>query len=160
MDNSTAKNPQEIPQLFVAAWNAKNAKSLAELFEENAEFINVTGLWWHDRASIQKAHQYGFEKIFKLSSLQLIRTKLTILNEDLAIVHARMKLEGQTSTKEVPKPGVRKNIFTFVVRKQKITGNWLVVASQNTDIIPNMETLVNDQAGSLIPTDYSKEAGN
>jgi uncharacterized protein (TIGR02246 family) len=157
MDLPKAYQPEDIPVLFVQAWNAKNAKHLAGLYEEHAEFINVTGLWWHDRKAIEKAHQYGFDKIFKHSKLELIRSKVTSLSDQLALVHARMKLEGQSPTKAVPHPGARKNIFTFVLRKQVESSSWLCIASQNTDIIPNMETLVNDQNEKLVPTDYRKE---
>ena len=50
-----AKRPEQIPSLFEDAWNKRDADALALLFDEDAEFVNVAGLWWHDRASIRKA---------------------------------------------------------------------------------------------------------
>jgi hypothetical protein len=29
------------------------------LFVDDADFANVVGPWWHNKADIQKAHQYG-----------------------------------------------------------------------------------------------------
>lgn len=60
--------PEQIPSLFAEAWNARNPDALAALFDEDAEFVNVTGLWWRDRASIRRAHAYGLERIFNQAS--------------------------------------------------------------------------------------------
>ncbi len=35
-----------MPHAFAKAWNARNPDQLAALFEPEAEFVNVTGLWW------------------------------------------------------------------------------------------------------------------
>ncbi len=92
---------------------------LASLFDEDAEFINVTGLWWHKRNDIEKAHAYGLKTIFSHSTLSLIRLKVKYLSEEVAVLQAKMKLSGQRSTPTVEKPGTRKNIFTFVVHKKR-----------------------------------------
>ena len=46
--------PADVPVLFAQAWNAHDADALASLFDEDAEFVNRTGLCWHDRESIRK----------------------------------------------------------------------------------------------------------
>src|SRR5690554_2284302 len=88
--------PESIPEAFVESWNRKDAKALAGIFDEDAEFVNVVGLWWHDRSAIERAHAYGFERIFPDSTMGLIRTKVKYLGEDVAVVHARMRLTGQS----------------------------------------------------------------
>src|SRR5690606_17141392 len=50
-----ARRPDEIPLLFADAWNARDPDALASLFDEDAEFVNVTGRWWHDRAAVRSA---------------------------------------------------------------------------------------------------------
>ena len=57
------RSPEEIPALFARAWNDRDPDALASLFDEDAEFVNVTGLCWHDRESIRKAHAHGLERI-------------------------------------------------------------------------------------------------
>ena len=79
------------------AWNKKDPDALASLFDSHAEFVNVTGLWWHDRASIRKAHAYGLERIFNASTLAVDELRLNQLSDDVAIVHAAMTLSGQTA---------------------------------------------------------------
>jgi uncharacterized protein (TIGR02246 family) len=41
--------PERIADIWMRAWNRRDADRLAALFEADAEFVNVTGLWWHDR---------------------------------------------------------------------------------------------------------------
>ncbi|MEM6376904.1 MAG: SgcJ/EcaC family oxidoreductase, partial [Bacteroidota bacterium] len=53
------QSPEAIVQTFVDGWNEKDAEKLASIFVEQAEFVNVTGLWWHNKPRIYKAHEYG-----------------------------------------------------------------------------------------------------
>ena len=66
--------PLAVADAFAAAWNDYDAEALAGLFVEDAEFVNVVGLWWHDREHIRQAHAYGFRKIFRNSHMKLGRT--------------------------------------------------------------------------------------
>ncbi|HET8860974.1 SgcJ/EcaC family oxidoreductase [Marivirga sp.] len=148
--------PEDIPNTFVKAWNLKDAKMLASIFDEDAEFINVTGLWWHDRKSIFKAHDYGLKVIFKDSELSIRKTKVKYLSDKIAVVNARVHLEGQTSING-KNAQARNTIFTFVVH-QKENGNWSCASAQNTDIVPAKETHIVDEEGNIEAVDYSSNS--
>lgn len=152
MDYTPLDAPESIPIVFVEAWNNRDPDTLASIFDEDAEFVNVVGLWWHDRASIRKAHAYGLERIFNRSTLRLVTTRVKKLSEDIAVVHARMSLEGQTPIDGVASPEARSNIFSFVVHRG--ADGWRCASAQNTDIVPRMETNVMDEDGHLRPTNY------
>lgn len=155
MEYSPQDSPESIPAIFTEAWNRRDAKKIASLFEADAEFINVTGLWWHKREDIEKAHAYGLRTIFKDSTLRLLRTKVKYLAEHIAVVQAKMALSGQTPVGNVSSPGERRTIFTFVVHKKG--EQWSCASAQNTDIVPGMETHVRDESGQLQAVDYRKE---
>lgn len=139
--NASAQNflhqPKDISEHFIESWNMKSAKKLASVFDEDAEFINVTGLWWHNRADIEKAHDYGFKVIFPDSELSLLYTRIKRISDSAAVVHAKMRLTGQ-SPKSKQKPSFRQTIFTFVLNKQK--RGWTCASAHNTDIVPGTET--------------------
>ncbi len=145
-----AQSPEEVPQLFIKHWNNRRADLLAELFELDADFINVVGLWWDKREEIFKAHDYGLRKIFSDSTLRAGKMKIKRLSEGAAIVHVRMILSGQTPIGDYA--GVRRTIFTFVVRKHHDL--WLCASAQNTDIVAGAETFIRAEDGSLKPVDY------
>jgi hypothetical protein len=47
-DIARVEEPDDIAGVFVSAWNDRDADRLAPVFDDDAEFVNVTGLWWHD----------------------------------------------------------------------------------------------------------------
>jgi len=150
-----AKQPEDVPKLFVEYWNQRRPDLMATLFEEDADFINVVGLWWHNRQDIFKAHDYGLKVIFKDSTLSITTLKTKMLSEKSAVVHAKMKLEGQTPIAG-EKGGTRRTVFSFIVRKDG-DGIWRAVSAQNTDIVSGVETYITTEDGSLKPVDYRKK---
>jgi uncharacterized protein (TIGR02246 family) len=152
MDYTPLDRPESIPIVFVEAWNNRDPDKLASIFDEDAEFVNVTGLWWHNRESIRKAHAYGLERIFNQSLLQLTTVKVKWLSDEIAVVHARMSLSGQTPVGSIVKPGTRTTIFSFVGHRG--VDIWRCASAQNTDIVPNMETNVIDDDGQFRSANY------
>lgn len=150
----TANTPEDVPKLFVEYWNQRRPNLMAALFEEDADFINVVGLWWNNRQDIYKAHDYGLKVIFKDSVLSIIQLKTKMLSDTSAVVHAKMKLEGQTPVAG-EKGGTRKTMFSFIVRKDD-KGIWWAVSAQNTDIVGGAETYIRTEDGRLKPVDYRK----
>ncbi|MEO9872514.1 SgcJ/EcaC family oxidoreductase [Ekhidna sp.] len=148
------RDPNDLPQKWVDAWNDRDACSLANLFIEDAEFINVVGLWWHKRNDIWKAHDYGLKVIFNKSNLELRKVTTKEISIDVSIVHARMKLTGQTSYGGVVSPADRMNIFSFVMRKE--AKGWVCVSAHNTDVIPGKETNIVNEKGEMSSVDYRK----
>lgn len=145
------KQPEDIPKQFVAAWNNRNAKDLADLFAEDAEFVNVVGLWWHNKADIFKAHDYGLKNLFSESELSIRKIKTKYLSDDIAVVNARLHLEGQTKIAG-HKLQARNTIFTFVVQNKE--DHWLCVSAHNTDVVPGKETNIVKEDNTIEAVDY------
>jgi uncharacterized protein (TIGR02246 family) len=148
-----ASHADEMPSRFVRAWNARDPDALASLFDEDAEFVNVTGLWWHNQHAIRNAHAYGLERIFSNSTLAIEETRVKQLGDNLAVVHARMTLSGQNPVGTIKRPGSRTNIISFVVHRTA-GGEWRCASAHNTDVVPRMETNVIDDDGRLRSANY------
>lgn len=147
------KKPEEIPYLFMEAWNRYDAKGIAALFYEEADFVNVTGKWWDNKTDIWKAHDFGLRIIFPHSKLEVNKVKLKMLKEDIAVVHARIRITGQTA-KDVKKAEERQTMFLFIAQKEN--ENWLVVSAQNTDITGE-QTNIRDEQGALKSVSYKEK---
>ncbi|MGS1095390.1 SgcJ/EcaC family oxidoreductase [Aquamicrobium terrae] len=145
------QDPAEIAQQFADAWNARDAATLAELFAEDADFVNVVGLWWRKRRDIRKAHDYGLSTFFRAAHLIVEERRVRPMG-DTVIVHARYRIEGQL-TPEGSAADPRHSILVFVVRRQG--SGWIAVAAQNTEVIPNTETFL-AVTGSRNAVDYRK----
>lgn len=143
------KSPKSILTGFQQAWNAHDADALAELFVDDAHFVNVTGLWWSNKAQIRKAHAFGFENIFGESTMTVGRTEIRMLGDDHAVVHGRITVTGQ-NTPDGQQAEDRRTVFNFVVTRltDKHGTHWKAVAAQNTDVVPGgPETHVNSAGG-------------
>jgi uncharacterized protein (TIGR02246 family) len=144
--------PEQVPALFAEAWNAGDPDGLASLFAQDAEFVNVAGLWWHDRATIRQAYAYGLERMFSEATLTVEEVRTTLLSDRIVVVHARMVLSGQSPVADIERPRPRTNILSFVVCSQD--GAWLCASAHSTDVRPGMETNVVDETGALRAASY------
>lgn len=142
--------PGDMPHAFRDAWMARDADALAALFAGDADFVNVVGLWWEDRAAIARTHDYGLSTFFRDSILSVGRVKVRPVGDDAAVVHARLILRGQIGRDGAPS-GPRNTILVFVMARE--AAGWVCVAAQNTDIVPGAETF-EATAGGLAPRDY------
>ncbi|WP_050929539.1 SgcJ/EcaC family oxidoreductase [Aestuariivita boseongensis] len=142
-------SPEGFPQAFTDAWMARDGAALAGLFAEDADFINVVGIWWEDRAAIARAHSYALESFFAKTRLVPGRVKTRMLGQDAAVVQCRFRLSGQIAP-DGSEAGARSTIITFVL--ERVEAGWQAVSAQNTDIVPGAETQLNDKA--LRPADY------
>ncbi|MBK6266719.1 SgcJ/EcaC family oxidoreductase [Marivirga sp. S37H4] len=151
--NNQVKKPENLPENFVAAWNARAPEGIANLFAEDAEFVNVVGLWWHNKKDIFKAHDYGLRYLFNNSKLSIRKIKTKYLSDTVAVVNAKLHLEGQTAIGNQHLKS-RDTIFTFVA--QKTGSEWFCVSAHNTDIVPGKETNIKKEDDSIEAVSYRK----
>lgn len=130
---------EDLPAEIAAAWNAGDASRFAALFADDADFVNVVGLWWEKRRAIEKAHAYGFERIFANARMTVERVKVRSLGSQVRVVHFRWAMEGQTAPDGSP-AGRRTGIMSLVA--QVTSGGLEIVSAQNTDIIEGVDTHV------------------
>jgi uncharacterized protein (TIGR02246 family) len=149
---SARNSPEDIPALFARAWNERDAHALASLFDEDAEFVNVTGVCWHDRESIRKAHAEGFTRAFDTATLAADAIRVKLLSAEAAVVHARMTLSGQPPDDGAAEPAPRTTIASFALHKS--AERWLCASVHQTGVIPDLATPVAEEVGMSRPAGY------
>jgi uncharacterized protein (TIGR02246 family) len=117
---------------FEDAWNHHDMDALASLFAADADFVNVIGIRWIGREAIKQAHAATHATIFKNSALSIGDTTIRFLTPDIAIARSLWSLTGQTERNGKVGPK-RTGILTHVI--VKTAGHWLIVMSQNTDVV-------------------------
>jgi uncharacterized protein (TIGR02246 family) len=115
------------------AWNRHDTKAFANLFAEDADFVNVAGAWWKGRAEIEEKHRASHATIFRDSTLSVEQVYVRFLTPDIAIAHVLTALIGQKMA-DGTMVSPRRALLTQVLQKQ--SGKWLIVASHNTDVRP------------------------
>ncbi len=143
--------PEALVEAFVEAWNKTDADALANLFVDDADFVNVVGMWWTNRSQIRYNHAYGFRHMFPDTTLTPLKVKVRYLGDDAAVLHALCLLKGQ-ALPTGGRGGDRTAVLSFTVVRQS-NDKWLAVSAQNTDRVPGAQTFIASGSG-LIPGNY------
>jgi uncharacterized protein (TIGR02246 family) len=119
---------QDILKQIEAAWNSYDSVSLAALFAEDANFIQIFGGQLDGRTAIEAAHRVIFNTIYRDSHASFMLRNIRFLRPDVAVVFAgaHVQFKECNETREIEtRP-------TLIVVKQQ--ANWQIVAFQNTKI--------------------------
>ncbi|OHV65015.1 DUF4440 domain-containing protein [Mesorhizobium sp. LCM 4577] len=125
--------PEDVTAAFADAWNRHDMDDFAALFSEDANFVNVVGMWWKNRTEIEAAHRATHATMFRDSRLEGVAASVVELSPGLASVHYRWTLTGASAPDGSP-AGTREGILLLVVRKEQL--GWRIKVAQNTDIVP------------------------
>ncbi len=127
-----------VVETFAECWNRHDIDAFAELFSEDAEFVNVVGLWWKGRAEIKAAHEFTHQTLFKKSRLTIAEVFTRFPAPQVAITRCLWKLEGHVTPEGMPLPE-RNGVLMNVLRQKD--GGWFIIDSQNTDIIEGVASM-------------------
>jgi uncharacterized protein (TIGR02246 family) len=128
-----ADSPQVLVDGFVRAWNAHDMKALGALFVEDADFVNVVGMWWKGRAEIQAKHEATHATVFKTTTRAAASTAVRPLRGDVAVLHVSWELAGELDPDGKGAPP-RRGVMQIVAAKQ--ADGWKIIAAQNTNALP------------------------
>ncbi len=128
-DNQQIEN---VVRAFSDCWNRHDMEAFAQLFAEDAEFVNVVGLWWKGREEIKRAHVATHATMFKNSRLTIDKVAIRLVTPDVAVARSSWELSGHLSPAGEALPG-RKGILMNLLARTN--GIWKIIDAQNTDII-------------------------
>lgn len=117
---------------FAETWNAHDMDAMAELFAEDADFVNVAGLHLKGRAQIRAEHAKRHEMQFKESVLTIRGVTVRFPRPDLAIAHVEWAMRGDRDPDGTSRPP-RDGVMTWTLVKEGQT--WQIAASNNTNVL-------------------------
>src|SRR5438128_11929976 len=86
-------------EAFIDSWNRHDMRTLAALFAEDADFVDVFGNWFRDRKSIEGALTQRHATVFRSSRFTERDLAVRFHKLDLAIVHAVIEQCGDVDHK-------------------------------------------------------------
>ncbi|AZN96179.1 SgcJ/EcaC family oxidoreductase [Mesorhizobium sp. M9A.F.Ca.ET.002.03.1.2] len=124
---------EDAASAFADAWNRHDMGDFAALFADDANFVNVVGMWWKSRTEIERAHRATHETMFRDSRLEGVVSSVVELAPGLASVHYTWTLTGASAPDGSP-AGTREGILLLIVKEEQ--SGWRIKVAQNTDIVP------------------------
>jgi uncharacterized protein (TIGR02246 family) len=125
--------PQVVAKDFIRAWNAHDTKALAELFTEDADYVNVGGNWWKGRHVIQTMHE-RLHANRATGTLVETNTAVRMLRPDVSVLHFQWELSGARDANGILVP-TRHGIMQIIAVMQ--AGGWRIASAQNGDVRPS-----------------------
>jgi uncharacterized protein (TIGR02246 family) len=120
----------DIAAELAAAWNAHDMAAFANLFHDDAAFVNVNGLYAHGRQEIQQHHETVHAGIFHNSTLGNRVEDTRSPAAGVIVAHVGSEVRGDERTPDQ----VRHAILTLVIELRD--GEWKISALHNTNIVP------------------------
>jgi len=130
---SDEKAIREIEARWEAAWNRHDLAAMAATYAPDADAINLAGEWFKGRDAFEKSLEELHSGKTKGSVWQTEETDIKFLTPEIAIVHVYVNSHGDRNPDGSPMVP-RRVILTRVEVKRG--GQWLIVASQATNIVP------------------------
>src|SRR5215470_2635289 len=123
---------ESLASRWQTAWNQHDMRALADLFTDDADFVNVFGARWKGRQQIEQAHEQRHRTRFAATVWRNTEVRVQSVAMDVALLHVAWSRTGDLDFEGKPKPETR-GIFTWVATRR--SDRWLIRAAQNTNVI-------------------------
>jgi uncharacterized protein (TIGR02246 family) len=121
------------------AWNSNDVPAMPRDFAPDVDAINLAGEWFKGRAPFAQSLEELHSDKAKGSVWQTEETTVKFLTPEIAIVHVLINSHGEHNPDGSLRPA-RRAILTRVEVKRG--GQWVIVASQATSIVPRASALL------------------
>src|ERR1044072_1829138 len=108
------------------AWNSADGEDYGLWFQEDAEFVNVYGMYAQGRRQIAEGHNLIFITVYAGSTLRLIPLNVRLITAEVAVAH----LQARLSVPRGPMAGEHDSLPAMTLVRD--CGAWKIAAFHNT----------------------------
>jgi uncharacterized protein (TIGR02246 family) len=119
------------------ALDRKDMKMYADLFADDADWVNVVGMHWRGKAAVVKAHQAYLKTVFRDGGMSTGEMSIRPVTSDVAIVVVTEINRGGGILPDGSKAPPGSGRLTYVLVKRG--GVWKITHGHNTTIDPNAQ---------------------
>jgi uncharacterized protein (TIGR02246 family) len=119
------------------ALNKKDMKMYADLFADDADWINVVGMHWRGKAAVVKAHEVYLKTVFRDGGMSNRDITIRAVTPDVAIAVVIEDDKGGGILPDGSKPSPGSGRLTYVLVKRG--GKWKITHGHNTHIDPDAQ---------------------
>jgi|HubBroStandDraft_6_1064221.scaffolds.fasta_scaffold70891_4 uncharacterized protein (TIGR02246 family) len=130
---------RDIETRWENAWNTNDVPAMSRDFAPDADAVNLAGEWFKGRPAFAQSLSELHSDKAKGSIWQTEQTSVKFLTPEIAIVHVLINSHGEHNPDGSLRPA-RRAILTRVEVKR--SGQWVIVASQATSIVPRASALL------------------
>jgi len=136
----SASDEAAIKSLILAvpeAMNHKDWKAYGDLFAEDADWINVVGMFWHGKENVVKAHAAYASTVFRNGGFTYSDMSIREVAPSVVVVVVTEHSVEQVAPDGVTKLPPGQGRLSFVVVKRN--GEWKITLGHNTGVLEAAE---------------------
>ena len=122
---------EEVIQRFEDVWNSHRIAELGKLLTEDAEWINVVGMWWRGKENVVKAVEILHAGMFREVNTRLANREIREIAPGVVIVTVTQTMDEYETPDGRRMSGVVDRLTLVVVKKD---GEWRITNGHNTTI--------------------------
>lgn len=116
---------------FFEAWNHHDMKAFAELFTDDAGWINIVGMHWRGKKAVIKAYEVFHRTIFQNTDMTPTDVEMRSVTSDVAVAVVTLKAGDFTAPGGEVKIGTQDRLSIVLVKRE---GQWNIAHGHNTVI--------------------------
>ena len=130
-----------------SAWNHHDISAMVGLGAPDADWVNLAGQWFEGADAFAKSLETLHAGKVKNSTWRTEQIHVRFLSPTTAVVHVYFSTSGERNPDGSLRPP-RRGIFTRVEEKRR--GQWVIVASQATNIVPPATAALPDRKDPIV----------
>ena len=131
-DQSVKSIGRSVAEAWVKAWNSHDMNVLADVVDEQIDFLTVGGRWLRGRVAFKEHHANLHATRAKESTVEIVATHTQRLSPAVLLVHVDHLGNGDREPNGAARPGHHR-YFVWVLTQSG--GRWRVRASTNIEIV-------------------------
>ena len=110
-------------------WNRHDMKAYSALLTQDADWINIVGMWWQGKDDVYKAHEAFHKTIFRNHSLHIDQVSVRKITTDVAVAICTMSVDAFTTPSGQVRPKSQDRLSVVLRKAGK---RWLICHAHNT----------------------------
>jgi uncharacterized protein (TIGR02246 family) len=118
---------------YCDAWNRHDMKAMADLFDDDAQWVNIVGMYWPGRAAVVAGHEAFHRTFFQTTEIEMTDAEIKELAPSVATAVILLKVGAFTPPDGIPRPKSDNRLSLVLTRR---SGRWRIAHGHNTVIDP------------------------
>jgi uncharacterized protein (TIGR02246 family) len=116
---------------YCEAWNAHDMKAMAELFVDDAHWINIVGMHWPGKLAVVAGHAAYHQTFFRMTDIEMADLEIREISPDVAAAVILLKVDPFTPPDGITRPSSEDRLSLILTKR---SGRWLIAHGHNTII--------------------------
>jgi uncharacterized protein (TIGR02246 family) len=112
-----------VVKAYCEAWNAHDMKALAELFVDDAHWINIVGMHWPGKRAVVTGHAAYHQTFFRTTGVEMAGLEIGEISPDVAAAVILLKVDPFTPPDGITRPSSEDRLSPVLTKR---SGRWLI----------------------------------